>query len=265
MSAVVLVPLVTMILFGLHETMERYQLAEELAGVRRLTGLSVKVGALVHELQRERGHSAGFLGSNGTRFEKELTAQRLMTDASQAELSAYLAGPLASKQGLDQHCRDHLAWAMGQIGRLAVIRKSVSGQSISPAEMVAYFTDTNSAFLDAVTAMPGLTQDSNISSALSSYADFVRIKELTGVERAVLTNTFARDSFADGMFVRLASLLGERAAYERAFLSCATPKEVDFYHQTVLGPDVDEVTQLEHMAMSTSSRGGLGSLLNPLV
>src|SRR5258708_6190674 len=66
LSGVVLVPLVTVVFLGLHGTVERYRLTEEMAGVRRLTGLSVKVSALVHQLQRERGRSAGFLGSNGT-------------------------------------------------------------------------------------------------------------------------------------------------------------------------------------------------------
>ena len=45
-----------------------------------LTELSVVYSELVHELQKERGMTAGFLGSGGTQFASKLKNQRQDTD-----------------------------------------------------------------------------------------------------------------------------------------------------------------------------------------
>jgi hypothetical protein len=56
----------------------------EVASMQRvgtLTELVTDTSALVHEVQRERGLSAGFLGSKGTELGDDLLAQRQRTDA----------------------------------------------------------------------------------------------------------------------------------------------------------------------------------------
>ncbi|MDV7396223.1 nitrate- and nitrite sensing domain-containing protein, partial [Arthrospira platensis SPKY1] len=53
--------------------------------------LSVQINAVVHELQKERGLSAGFIGSRGGRFRDELGTQHQDTDKARAALDAWLA------------------------------------------------------------------------------------------------------------------------------------------------------------------------------
>ena len=58
--------------------------------VGALTETVTDTSALVHEVQRERGLSGGFLGSKGTELRAELTAQRSRTDARLAAFDARL-------------------------------------------------------------------------------------------------------------------------------------------------------------------------------
>ena len=52
--------------------------------------LSVKIGNLVHELQKERGMTAGYLSSKGQKFAKELPLQRETTSQREAEYRSFL-------------------------------------------------------------------------------------------------------------------------------------------------------------------------------
>ena len=47
--------------------------------------LSTKISALVHEMQKERGMTAGYLGSKGIKFKDELPIQRELTNKKNEE------------------------------------------------------------------------------------------------------------------------------------------------------------------------------------
>ena len=56
---------------------------EEFVNIRELkvgVNLSLKASDIVHELQKERGLTAGFLASNGEKFKRELNSQRDNSD-----------------------------------------------------------------------------------------------------------------------------------------------------------------------------------------
>jgi len=249
LAAVVLVPFLAVMLLGTQGMVERYRIGEEISGVRQLVSVSVNVSGLVHELQRERGRSAGFLGSKGAQFGKELNVQRKATDAALERLRSVLGDSMAKRQESGKEYRKPLEAALGRLERLEAIRESVSNQTVTGAGAVAYYTDTNAALLDTVAAISGQTPDGKLSCAVSTYASFLRLKELTGLERAVLTNVFASDKFADGMYVQFTSLLGAQGVYEQAFLAAATPRQAAFYRQTVSGPEVDEVARLRQITL----------------
>ncbi len=52
----------------------------EMVTITALTQLSVVYSELVHELQKERGMTAGYIGSKGTKFADKLKSQRQNTD-----------------------------------------------------------------------------------------------------------------------------------------------------------------------------------------
>lgn len=87
---IVLVPILAMLYFSVDSVLEKARDVDEMRMLEQLTGLSIKVGNLVHELQRERGMSAGFIGSKGANFADALPGQRERTDARQGELNATL-------------------------------------------------------------------------------------------------------------------------------------------------------------------------------
>ena len=57
---------------------------------QELNVLSQKLSLLIHETQKERGASAGYIGSKGKKFALILPKQRKLTDERNSELKAYL-------------------------------------------------------------------------------------------------------------------------------------------------------------------------------
>ena len=69
---------------------EKYTLVKQLDTLAPLTQLGIKIGGYIHETQKERGATAGFLGSGESKFKKMLDDQRLQTDQKKEQLNAYL-------------------------------------------------------------------------------------------------------------------------------------------------------------------------------
>jgi methyl-accepting chemotaxis protein len=134
-----LLPVIGLLVFAGLRLYDNYTTLKEVQVTSRLMGLSVRTGALVHELQKERGLSSGYISSYGDNFGPELTAQRKLTDEQFRLLDEYKsANPdavAAVKASLDD--------AFQQRSKLAELRKQVDGTEIE-AESQLHVSERNS-------------------------------------------------------------------------------------------------------------------------
>ena len=94
----VLIPLLCLLMFATHATLEKVRQASDMRSLAELAAVSARIGALVHELQKERGMSAGFIGSQGANFTAELPKQRAEADTRKAEMDRQLLHFNAAEQ-----------------------------------------------------------------------------------------------------------------------------------------------------------------------
>ncbi|MFA6920917.1 MAG: PAS domain-containing protein [Gallionella sp.] len=85
-------PILGLLYFSANSVWEKTQTLKELQAMQVTTELAVKSSAAIHEVQKERGMSAGFLSSNGVKFANELPQQRKETDKRIGELHNLIAG-----------------------------------------------------------------------------------------------------------------------------------------------------------------------------
>jgi len=205
--------------------MELYNSSVELSKysqIKELTQLSVKMSNVVHQMQKERGMSAGFVGSKGEKFKTQLPQQRAATDEQIEILLTYLKDADFNNKELDTK----LQKSVEMIKKVPNIRRAVDNLSISAKEMIAYYTNTNTNFLDKVANIALLTDDSQISNKVTGYMSFLQAKEKMGIERAVGTNTLSRGSFIDSdMKNYFVKLLAQQEAFLKSFAYYA-PKEI---------------------------------------
>ncbi|EDN67591.1 Methyl-accepting chemotaxis protein [Beggiatoa sp. PS] len=86
LALMVVIPILGLIYFTIDSTLDKLKIVHEMNLLQDLSALTVKSSSLIHELQKERGMSAGFIASQGIEFSKELPEQRMRTHTAIKEL-----------------------------------------------------------------------------------------------------------------------------------------------------------------------------------
>ena len=254
--AIMLIPLIIVILLAAKLAYDSYRSLENLKSLDKVVILSTKIGALVHETQKERGMTAGFIGSKGVKFKDELPRQREEVNKQITFLNEFLSDFDKSKYSDD--FVKNLNSGLEKLKDLQGVRNSVNSLNISAPIAIAYYTDTNTLLLNTLGTIVKFSNSPNVTKELGSYMNFLLSKERTGIERAVGTNTFAQNKFTEGLKARFYTLIAEQTAYMDIFSKIASKDIVDFYLKTVVGKDIEEVEKMRKIALFSNIEENFG-------
>ena len=232
--------------------------AREMSTLQTLVAFTTDVSRLVHELQRERGNSSGFLSSHGTAVRNELAAQRVETDKRMAALGDRLARLDAA--AISPEFATQLQTVLKKLDGLKAQRAAIDAQNLPVADGIGYYTDLIGGFLDLVTDASKQVDDGEIATRLLAYLNLMRGKEQAGIERATLTALFTADAIPEGFLLRAASVSTGQAQYLAAFQAYATPAERQLFAAKVQGKDVDDVTRLRDLLYKRATEPSLGKI-----
>jgi hypothetical protein len=242
-------------------------LAEKLATVTAmqrvavLTDLVTDTSALIHEVQRERGASGGFIGSKGTELADDLKAQRTRTDArldafdarlrqTDAEHAMQVGGALAGK----------LAAARDALSKIPAERQQITQLAVTPEESFAFYTKANASLLDTIAEAAADVEAPEVGRTVAVYLNFLQAKELAGQERAVATTGFAAGRFDAARLRRLSMLGDQQDLYFRIIGAAATPEQNEFMRRTVSGEAIDAVVRMRRIAAEGGIEGRLDGI-----
>ncbi len=254
--AIMLIPLVIVILLAAKLAYDSYRSLENLKSLDKVVILSTKIGALVHETQKERGMTAGFIGSKGVKFKDELPRQREEVNKQITFLNEFLSDFDKSKYSDD--FVKNLNSGLEKLKDLQGVRNSVNSLNIAAPIAIAYYTDTNTLLLNTLGTIVKFSNSPNVTKELGSYMNFLLSKERTGIERAVGTNTFVQNKFTEGLKARFYTLIAEQTAYMDIFSKIASKDIVDFYLKTVVGKDIEEVEKMRKIALFSNIEENFG-------
>jgi methyl-accepting chemotaxis protein len=253
---VLLLPLAAVAFFGARYSWERWTVYRDYVRLDQNSAVLQQIGQLVHELQKERGRSAGFIGSQGKQFGDELRAQRTATTAQEAALRERLRQFDAARFG--PAFENRLRRAIERLGQLATTRGAVDSFRLTAAASAADYSQTIGDLLDVVVAMSHLSKDAEIGNGISCYVNFLQAKEQAGIERATLTGVFLADAFTSESFRRFAAVHSAQNTFLRVFESFASAEQRQFYASQVAGPAIETVDRLREIAHAKSATGGFG-------
>ncbi|MFL1802025.1 methyl-accepting chemotaxis protein [Plesiomonas shigelloides] len=248
MLLAITLPLFALIFFSGHYIYDKYVAERKMQqALQQLTVLQSSA-QVVHELQKERGMSAGFLGSSGKNFSDTLPQQRQAVDAA---LNRF------------QSQRSNVAHAQisQKITQLPAIREQVSQLKISTAQQVSFYTDLIAALLKVVDEISLHSQNAEIALQTNAYAAFLQNKERMGLERAILSNVFAQNQFTPATLQQFMSLLSAQHSYLERFSAVATPAQQALLNRILNQPVMKEVEQYEQLALKQMSTGNFN--VNP--
>ncbi len=257
--ALVAIPIIALVCFifvQLSQTLHSISSAEILKGQIRI---SEQLSALVHEMQKERGMSAGFLASKGKKFASELQAQRLLTDKAYRNLSDLFA----QSKDLPQSYQAQLNQGLESVSKITQIRTmaddSLSSHSNVTPQVVGYYTTTIAFLLDSVLESTKLIHDATLAKSMVAYVNFLYAKERAGLERATANGIFASNVVPnDTNYNKFVSLIAEQEAFIKLFVSLASQESLDFYFNAIKNPSFAKVQEMREILHTKRHSGDFG-------
>ncbi len=245
---IIIFPFIAFLFTSLQCISIHYSSLKSYQNIIKLTELTENTGSLIHELQKERGISAGYLGSNGSKFKNMLDQQIKSTDEKFDVLQNFLKEFELNK--FDKRLENYLNLSLTSLKEIKKKRGQISAIKINPQSAISYYTNINNELLNTIAYMTHLSSNVQISNQITSYYNFIQSKEIAGIERAVLSNVFGKGSFTVKNFIKFIELTSRQDVYLAVFKTLAEFKELEFYKQTVKGYAVDEVERMKSIALN---------------
>ncbi len=253
LMVMLVVPLVALIFFAGVSVSERMSVANEMSELQQLAQMAAMTNNLVHELQRERGLSAGYLASGGAEFSDEVLTQRSATDSALVEFEEM--SQELEMDGLGREFRDHFQSASQRLDELSNRRGSISNQQTQTQEAIDYYTELNHALITVVSSVSGALTDAELAHRFSAYVALMLEKEYAGVERATFNSAFAADGFSDDAHYQAAiNVVATQEAYNQLFAMSAAVSDQEMVREAI-----GTAANHHHMRDIAMSRGMAGN------
>ncbi len=247
--AVACVALTGLIISSGYVVLDKRSTVSDMTKLSEMATLAPVVSAVVHELQKERGSSAVYIGSKGKKFSDVLPKQTQDTDGKFNELEAQLEDLDAARFG--GHLEAKLTKALKDLEGLKAVRGKVRSLEYSTPQMAGYYTGTIAKLLAIVEETGHLSDDADVTRQIIAYTNFLQLKERAGIERAVGAGGFAAKGFPPANYRKFVSLLAEQDTLRRAFVEFADEDQAQFLEQTVRGSAVEEVARMRKIVLDS--------------
>jgi hypothetical protein len=231
--------------------------ARDLKQLSVLSDLVKGISELIHALQKERGASSIYLGSNGAHFADRLVAR------------------VAESRSLEERVRDHLehadekldpmscsarfytrvAFAFDALDSLPGTREQVSALVLAPQDAVKAFTEVIALLLAVGFEAADIAADPETSRALIALVTFAQGKEYAGQERATAGGALSRGHFdaADRRHLRHLQVAQEHAF--KIFTQFADPRHVTLLLELSNSPETSEFKQMRATTLEQDPSG----------
>ncbi len=266
LAVMLMIPVLGLLFIAQNEIRQTLSTSKEAEEVLKLVELSAKLSPVVHELQKERGMTAGYLSSNGVKYRSELLNQRTLADSRWQDVTLFLSSFPTESFGTE--FKSKLDQARGRVDRLMAVRQRISNLDIPLNEGIGYYSELNSTILNLVGFLAKLSTISEINSSASAYVNFLLAKEQAGKERAVLMGLLATKAQAASMgllfeyqldkpqFSKFTSLVAAQETYLKIFSMYATPKMLNRYQRSANDPLIRSVQDLRARAKTYLQESG---------
>ena len=253
---IVFVPVVCLIYFAQNKVSDSRMVVNENQRILRLSQYAVNASALVHELQKERGFSAGFMSSQGSKFSTELGQQRQQVDKKISTLNAFMNDFTPELYG--KNFAKQLQVALDRLSQIKSKRSAISDFKLPSKEAIAYYSQMHSVFLESIGFLAKNSSLGELSNMANAYTNFLNSKERAGIERAVLAAVFTQNIFKPGAYDHFKSLTTIQDTYMDVFKSLATADQLSFYNNTVKGEAIEATKTMHDLAVDHASTGNFG-------
>jgi len=249
-----LLPVLGLLFFAGRELLDKYATLQDLRKTEHLVGLSIRSGALIHELQKERGLSSGFINTKGEKFKDDLSKQRKLSDDQFMQLANYIA----ANEDAEELVKPALEAATKQKEKLQETRNRIDALSIEGKDSFAFYSGINYSYLDVVAAVARSSREPELMRAGISYFAFSKVKEEMGKERATLNAVISSNIFNPETYQRTFAILSAQKSFLEGFRKFGSITAVATYDEKEKSEPFKKVEELRSLVVSKGMEGNFG-------
>ncbi len=242
MALALALPIAGFLFFALWVLAGQQRIAHDMRNLRELAELATAVSGLVHEVQRERGMAAAFLGSGGKDFGEVQAARHAYTDV-QLNVFHQALEQLVTER-FDRRLHWRIADARTQLGKLAAWRRDAAQLRVTPEEQSARYSAVIYTLIGIVQEMHLLGSNPEMSRAIYAYVNLMQAKEVAGMERALGAAYFSAprvDAVSRQVFV---GLTDRQSHFLEQFRFFAARAQADFLEQALADTKAAEIERM---------------------
>jgi len=251
--AFLLLPLITLLFFVNITVSEKQQQLKDTQNTLNFTYIAQKLSEIAYQLQKERGLSAGTIGSDGNTFQKQLTQQREQSDLAIKKLSLQLV----NRDGyIDEEYVEQIAHLAEEFKQLTSTRITVD-RHIGDSFFSVYthiITDT----LNAASLLQNFNHENN---AAFSYLNILWLEEYSGLERGSLNGALTSKKMSPKQHSNISRYIAAQDAELSKFFRTADGEQQARVHDILAG---DSATTVEHYRKDIFNRAERNDALNGL-
>ena len=232
-TVVITVPVCLLLAVAGFAVHDRAEALGDARTTRAEVGLSLRIQALVHQMQRERGMTNGLLGGE-EKFRPPLAATRERVDTA-------LRG-MRRERAVEDVIHRHLR-------RLPEIRAAVDRATVGQAETLTFYTRAIDA-LHAVDPVAGTETgaDRQLCDGLAALRELAAATESVALERGLLNGVFAQGAFRGHTYIDVTEVRATRVAALARFGQVATAPQRAALKKAFATEDAERVTAYEKQA-----------------
>ena len=244
---ILLAPLLGFLWLASLYVAESFSTLRQMEATVEASGSAQQVSDLITALQRERGASGVYLGSQGRTMRDRVPVLRKAADEAASAVQA-----LAARGD------DRLGKAMLALNELQAIRAQVDKLGITALESGARYSGIIKSLIGFTHVLEASVEDAALARALGALNQFIEMKERAGRERAILGGVFGQDRFDASSLATFTRNLGEFSAYSDGFRRAASEHFVRLLDEKMQQPGALEVERLQRLALEIPLGESLG-------
>jgi response regulator RpfG family c-di-GMP phosphodiesterase len=221
---ILILPLIILFTFSVYSGVDKLEEKSELNKAHEYINFSKVSSALIHELQKERGYSSGFVASKGKSFFSELKQQRKITDKEILLLKVFLSGFDSTIYALP--FKKTTKSLLKSLNKIDMHRSNVD--KLSSSEVMEYYTDNINILLSLVEYIVTICNDSKLVVLTESYITLMKTKEKAGIERALVNKVLGEGRLSNDEFYKFGTLVAAQDVYIEYFKNIASQEHIDF-------------------------------------
>ncbi len=236
---------------------EKVAVKAEADKVNSLAQYIVSASGLVHELQKERGSSAVYLGSGGKEMKDGLEECRRNTDRALASFQDFMKTFDTKQYGSEISLK--VSAALNYLNELPSKRNAVHALSLTKQESTSYYTAMNASFVQTFEQVALQAKHTRISTPAFAYVNFISAKEMAGIERATMSGIVAANAPIDkASFNNWMTFWKGQERLLGTFEYLASKEVLAYYKSNLTGQVVEKVSEIRKIVFEKANEGNFG-------